>query len=224
MVYSFQQLLITMSPAFKTVERLDTYEILDYLNRTVDRYIKTKYLSGGSFINNTNTINANIGDLSKLVIATSKTYAFTQVVNMNNVYETDLPIDFLAYVRSDSKITRTVVFTGTDIWVPNNEVDFNQIDQFITTAFNIPILEKPLVSIQNFEGDGSKEVLLIIDGFTTLTNYVLTYIKKPTAIDISSNNCELADYLHEEIVRLAVVSYIDEYKTKLTQSKSKDNE
>ncbi len=49
-------------------------------------------------------------------------------------------------------------------------------------------------------------ILLITDKYTTVSAANVTYIKHPDTLT-PSNECEMAPYLHEEIVRLAVDMY-----------------
>lgn len=219
MVYNFQQLLQTTSKAFESKERLDTYEILDYINRTIDRYIKTKYFSGASFIDNSSRVKSFSDDLKELITTTpiAPVITFSIIDGMSIAYSSDLPSDFFGYVRSDSKITRVNVLPCAGQWVPNQEIEYSKVDEFSTTPFNKPIIEKPLVTFKDDE-----ELITIIDVYTTLDNNMITYVKTPTEVDMSNNDCQLAPYLHEEIVRLAVSMYLDEYKMRLNQPRKQD--
>ncbi len=222
MVYSFQQLLNTMSPAFKDSEKLNTFEILDFLNKTVDRYIKDNYFSGSTFKENTARLSSNLDDIQELITISSAgtTPAFVAITGMSNAFTVDLPDDFMGYIRSDSKIVRSTVLEITSAsWVPNTEINYYEIGQFLTTPFNIPIIEKPLIL---FKDDNSltTNCIVVMDSYTTISDIVYTYVKSPTPIDLNgTNNCQLASYLHEEIVRLAVSYYFDEYKSKLISPK-----
>lgn len=226
MVYNFQQLLVTISPDFYSKERLNTYETLEYLNRTIDRYIKTKFLGGSSFKENTNILRASSADLRELISTTdgaNTAETFIAVPGMTGAYTTDLPADFMAYIRSDTKITRITVLACTSQWVPNQEIDYHEIDGVLTTPFNTPILEKPLVTLREDDSiTGNKTytqgLLVIVDSYTTPLDYIMTYVKTPTPITMLGDDCQLPEYLHEEIVRLAVDMYLLEYKMKLQQA------
>jgi hypothetical protein len=227
MVYNFQQLLETISDTFHAKERLDTHEILSYLNRTINRYIKTKYFSGASFKENTYRLATAIGDLRSLIkiTPTGTTPVFTAVLGYDsNVHTTTLPTDYYGYISSMSKATRiTVEPTFSDKWIPNKEIDYSEIQQVVTTEFNKPILEAPLIVLKD---DGSQAagtgvidgLMIVTDAYTTVSDILFTYVKTPTAVEMSATSfCELADYLHEEIVQLAVAMYVDEYKTRLAR-------
>lgn len=225
MVFSFQELLETVSPKFKGEQKIPTYEILDYLNRTVERYIKVKYLSGDSFKSNIFKLGQSPDDLSKLIIndlATPGSLDEYPGIPYSAVINT--PADFLFYIRSSTLLTRTKpvrIAHASPSVVPNVEIDFNDIDNIMTTAYNSPILVSPMVTVIN---DSSHQVgaitddayVVITDKYCTLTSVYLDYVKKPEKINMVDQNCELGDHLHEEIVKLSVSLYLDEYKLKLT--------
>lgn len=225
MVFSFHELLITTSPKFKDEAKVPTYEILDYLNRTVHRYIKLKYLSGDTFKTNVFKIAQSPDDLAKLVANVTESPASIPVypgVPYTGVFSA--PDDFLAYLRSSTGITRTkpesLAHVASEL-VPNIEIDFNDIDGVMSTPYNKPILVHPLVTIINYEIQAKAlpvvtSYLVITDSYCTIESISLDYIRKPEDITLTGINCELADYLHEEIVKLAVSLYLDEYKLKLS--------
>lgn len=231
MVYSFQQLLESISAKYKESEMLNTWEILSYINRTVERYIKLKYLSGSSFEENVFRASASPDDFAKLIKTKLCLVVPTTdiAVSITTGYLVDEIPDFFAYIRSDTKVTRTAPFVVTGEWVPNREIDYNSIDPVLTTPFNKPILEYPLVTMRlgtQSQDDGAlghlTTILIITDSFTTLElgspSFNLTYISKPTPIDMDGKDCQLGPHLHEEIVKMAVSMYMDEYRLKLART------
>lgn len=225
MVYSFMQLLETVSPKFILEQKVHTYEIVDYLNRTVDRYIKLKYFSGETFKRNIFKVGTAPDDLARLYQHAELTPTIV-LDGPPNFYYVALSDGFLGYIRSDSEVTRVTVHPMVTAWVPNIEIDWNDLDPLITTPFNKVILESPVVTIEGSygveiaptaEGAGDIRYLTILtDSYTTLHKVKLQYIEHPILIENKSTSiCNLADHLHEEIVKLAVSMYLDEYKLKL---------
>jgi hypothetical protein len=216
--------LFTISPTFKDKERLDSYEILDYINRTINRYIKEKYLSDSSFKEKALRLRINIGELNELV---NNSYnvtpiVFTAIPYLKNAFSCDLPSDFLAYIRSDTEITRTDFLATTTKWVNNEEVDYKELDRLIETPNNKPLLLSPVVTIRNHSGDKDYDKFItVVDRLMSAPiNNAITYIKQPTALTYSiTSKCELAPFLHEEIVRLSVNTYVNEFKMRLVQTK-----
>ena len=225
MIYNFQALIEDISPRFKGQDKIDSHIILDYLNRTQDRYIKLKYFSGNSFKQNTFKISAMLDEFPDLITMTDTAIPplFTQVPGMpvGTTLFVSKPADMLGYIRADIEVSRTVVLPFATKWIPMEEIDYNDIDGVLTTPFNIPILEVPLITyLSDLLASSSKNAgfIVVIDAHTTPSNLMVTYMKKPQEIS-ESNECQLADRLHEEIVKLAVSMYIDEYKTKLQPKK-----
>ena len=223
MVYNFNELLLDISPIFRDQQRPETRKVLDSLNRAVDRYIKDRFFSGSSFKENTANISASIDEIRELVTQTpiDPVVTFNEHPAMNKVYLSILPTDFFAYIRSESKITRINVLPVTDDWVPNIETDYNNISNFLTTGYNKPILKSPIVTIKNDDIESAtsakaENMITIVDTHTTISNNMVTYMKKPTKIDISGNDCELSEFLHETIVKYAVEIFFTEYKSRLT--------
>jgi len=224
MVYHFQKLVEDISPQFKERQRLLTHEILDYLNRTQDRYIQMKYLSGTSFKENVYRISSFIDDFPALINLGEEIIVFADVEGMGSATESfDAPADFLAYMRGDVNINRVGTpydTTATAEWVPMEEVDYNDLDNILTTPFNKPLLEKPLFTMignTNQSVPTTNNMIIIHDTYTELLGVRLTYMRKPQDINMVDQDCELADYLHEEIVKLSVSMFIDEYKTKFAK-------
>ncbi len=213
MTYNFQRLIETVSPAFLIKEKLDTWEMLDWLNRTQDRFIRLKYLNQNSFEENVYRLSQVVDDLAKLV-KVSKLMVTMPVDNIDNAIRLRVPSDFIAYIRSDSVIDRTLPNSISNGKVGNIEINYDKIDSLITTPYNSPILEAPVVTM----ADESPTILIIADKYTTLKEFYLTYLKQPEKITLDSE-CELANYMHEDLVKLAVSMFLDEYKLKLAGGK-----
>jgi len=225
MVFSFHELLETVSPKFKDESKIPTYEILDYLNRTVQRYIKLKYLSGDTFKTNTFKLSQSPDDLALLVANHTDTPVLISPhagIPYSGLFQ--VPSDFLAYIRSSTGITRTKpdsLAHATVELIPNIEIDFNDIDSIMTTPYNSPLLVHPVVTMANDHLVVKAEIMVmsyivITDKYCTMVSTSLDYIKQPQEITTTGHDCELAVYLHEEIVKLAVSLYLDEYKLKLS--------
>ena len=221
MTYEFQRLLETMSKEFETNEKLTSDTMLRFLNWAYDRYIKEKYLSGRTFIENIYTIINNVNDLSRLI------ETFEDDLYAEGTYDGlkffTLPNDYVYYVRADINIHRdggpldTDPIGTNDVWIPAQPVEFSQIDELLTTDINKPIIEKPAVYIMN-SGRGH----VIVDTYTITNKIQLTYLRKQKELAFLDEHseemeCELASYLHEEVVKLAVEMYMMDYKMRLSQ-------
>jgi len=200
MQIEFQRLLYTSNPEFEIKDRLDTDEIFAYLNISQLRLMKAKYFPSLNMKENIENINKNIDELRHLICRITGT-SITPLTDILHGNMMALPANYLYYIRSDSKITRTAcpVISSTST-VPNKVITYNDVEAITTNGFNKPILRKPCIV---FETDN--KIIIFVDRFTTLSAIVLTYLRTPIQIALGgSNDCELAEYLHEELVQQAV--------------------
>ena len=214
MIYNFQRLVETVSPAFFVNEKLDSWEMLDWLNRTQERYIRLKYLNQNSFEENVFRLSMVSDDLAKL-IKTEVISSMQTPTHINYAKEIVVPDDFVAYIRSDSSISRIAPEVINNEKIGNVEINYDKIDNLITTHNNKPILEAPVITMTNSSIQTDRpSLLLIMDSYTTLKGFYLTYLRKPNKIEFNTE-CELAPYMHEDLVKLSVSMFLDEYKLKL---------
>ncbi len=86
-----------------------------------------------------------------------------------------------------------------------------EFDKVINDAFKAPDYDKVLRLMY----DGKVEI--VPGPNSTVTRYLLRYIKKPLPMSISSTpptNCELAEYMHQEIVDSAIVIALEGIEAK----------
>ena len=100
-------------------------------------------------------------------------------------------------------------------------VGHDEIDRITNGLFNIPILRKPCVVFE--END---TVILYKDQDTDIYNLSYIYLRKPLDLSIeipvageTTNECELDEYTHQDIVELAVTMFIEDYKFKAASPK-----
>lgn len=211
MQIEFERLLYTSNPEYSTSQKLDTEEIFAYLNIAQPRVMKAKYFPTSNILENVKIIQSNVEELKGLVKISSLLTAPNTATSITNGYTIDLVTsginDYLHYIRSDSSLQRIIVFPIlTDSVVPNKLIDYSEIEKVSSNVFNKPILRKPCVILK--EGD---EIVVFIDDYTVRTDgntpgingIYLTYLAVPADISLS-DDCELAEYLHEEIVAMAV--------------------
>lgn len=168
-------------------------EISNFLNIAQLRLVNEKYLT------------KDYNPISNLIITTSGS-AVTHS-SISNTYYLDLATaqgDYLYYLRSRSKLTRTNPVIIDD-WVPNDELS-NQVhaDMFYTTAFNKPWFKYPKVYTEVSETINS--LVVLVDYYTSgVSEIEITAITKPTDIDVDTNTSTNLDLvLHTTIVEYAV--------------------
>ena len=121
--------------------------------------------------------------------------------------------------RKNGKIRHTT-FGGKN-WVPNRIVDHQELYKIINSGFNSPILRRPCVVLEE-----ANKAVLYKDRDTSVFNISYVYLRKPLemSLDATSNNvptgktneCELDESTHMDIVNNAVQMFITDYKYKLT--------
>lgn len=226
MKYEFELLLQTISDNFKSVQKPDTDTIFIFINLTLLRYVKEKYLNKPTIAENIAYIQNKSDDLRNLIektlvtptaISTGSYAGIGYTVNLASL------TNYLFYIRSDSKLSRVTVEPMTSQWMVNRIADsYMEVDKILTTGFNKPILREPIVVFKSTD-----TMNIIVDSYTTIstnsTTIDITYLRKPKYLTLTiedaatqTTTCELAEYTHEEIVKLAVESYIRDYKFKLS--------
>lgn len=197
----FETKLYSISPVFNDTEKIDTDTIFRYINTYQSDLVRTLYQEGNT-------------DLLKKIVVDSSNITPTENTSVSNsVYYTFSDIstpNFLYYLRSRSKYNRTLPKEVTSIkYVYNEEIKKEDLDQFITSAFNKPFFRIPKSFISN------NTLNIISDAYTTITGVIVTYIRKP--IEIGNNDCELDESLHTLIVDGALNLFIS-HKTMLKSS------
>lgn len=169
----------------------------------------------------------DLRDLHKIELDIAST---TNISNIANSVYFDLSSvsDYVFYVKSFCDITRTDTNPTTFV-TPNNLIKTRDIDDFISTSFNSPILREPKCIL--LEGRG---LLVIHDIETTINTLDLHYIRKPkklTSFTLGSaaypiadytNTSELPEYTHQEMIKTAVRMAVGSYDPQLYQIKSND--
>ena len=135
-------------------------------------------------------------------------------------YQTTTPSDFLfmEHIRSRLLVKqRTEVVVITDRWVECQLVSQNNVDKFIQTITNQPLLIYPKVLLHISTTSDFTQVLpiVLIDKYTGIdtspvpNTFELTYVRVPGGIDITTEVTSLLNpLLHQLIVNVAVADAI----------------
>jgi len=216
-LYEFDKLIETVDPKFKE-EPVDTDTKLIMINIAQTRYLYNKYLNKPTFKENIESIQKNFGDLRNLIVSELITPDSITTGPLTGIgFRVGLTgISFLHYIRSDSYVTRTQPISVTG-WTNNIVGDnYSDVGKITSNIYNKPILNEPIVYFE-----GSDVMLVIVDSYTTVdTNsdsISLTYLRSPKYMGLTASGnttltCELQNYNHEEMIRLAVDIYLKEYK------------
>lgn len=143
--------------------------------------------------------------------------------HIHGEYTTALPTDFMYYINSSVKITRTSKPILTVMtWIKCNIIDNTDTENFMTNALNSMILINPVLFIQ----DGF--IYVIIDSSTVLDtadNLSFRYVKIPLDLDetVPAGVSELSEKWHQDIVNRAVLNAMritNDFRVRQSQSKS----
>jgi len=115
--------------------------------------------------------------------------------------------DYLTYVSSRSKITRTTFKTTNGAeWVGNIFITKEQAPKFTNNTNNRVILIIPRVYEDMAESTDNTTISILYDSNTVFSgndDFELEYIRKPVEIE-TTVNCEVNEIMHERIVVAAV--------------------
>lgn len=180
------------------VANLKTFEILRLLNDSQQIVIDEVISSG------------NLGALHNITSSTS--IASASFASYDNTPGGGIAVDlgvitgFRNYVRSSSNMTRTQVPVVSSAKNTNNEeINSSNVGLFETNGSNLPIFINPKCFL---DGD---YLLVIADGYTTISSVDVTYIKYPGTMVMSGagsgevTTCELPVFLHEKVVDIALI-------------------
>ena len=189
-----------------------------WLNRGLEKFFKTRYsginYKGLGFEQN----QKRIDDLRTLVVNTN----IIPTKESSEKYTVQLPLDYVFHLGDNVGIEPADDITN-ECWPIDEygkhitkygdtlEATIETIDRQRSNSLSEHRLKyctaKPLRLIQG------NEVLLYTDGNYKVTNYTLTYLRKPKQIDIHSNPfaeyTDMPEHTHSEIVKIAAQMYIE---------------
>lgn len=192
-----------------------------WLNRGLEKFYKTRYSGLNSKQKGFEQNQKRIDDLRTLV----KVEKFTEINTMSNSeYSVNIPEDYLILLGDRVGIQPLDGIT-MDCW---NKIDGNYIikygDTIEATIENIDrqianslsehhlkhAYARPLKLIQN------NKILLITDGKYKISEYIMTYLRKPIKIDLhkdpTAQYTDMPEHTHSEIVKLAAQMYLENQK------------
>ena len=227
----FETLLQTSSPLYNDAEKPDTDTIFRYLNEAQIKYIKDKYLSGSSFEDKSLVISRNLNDLKNLIYVLSLTNvgAATPYYTNTGVFKS-ATYNVWHYMAATCKMTRTYPYTTNNTLIDLEQIGDDKVNQYLTTSINTPIILLPVFAHTHTQVadtlDNQLAILIIRDKYTTIDPLTVTArcLIEPSRLVLDSPGagevtvCQIADYLHEEIVRLALALF-EGQKYKLSSKK-----
>lgn len=175
------------------VPGLEDIEVISFLNQALIDVVGYYYQN-------------SISNISDLVDTISLTLSASSDITNGYNLSTDIQ-DFLFYVSSRSKVTKTLPKVTND-WVTNEWLEV-LTNNYIETAEHKPLFQGCKIT----KGiNGTNMFLLIVDAYTTATNVELTYVRKPTNITIANKYNEVDINIgetQERVINRAVTFALD---------------
>lgn len=189
-------------------EKVNSKDILYWLNQGVDRFIKTRYNGSNQKLTSFEQDEKRARDLVSLLKTVSPTEAgkasTSKYTKYLYTYPTDLMFVLDEYVQ--------ILPTGETVAIPV-EVFECTLDTYmyrITNSLTDFHLRHDYARPLRVRTDTGVE--LYTDGNYTIPVYKITYIRKPNPITLNSpfeEYTEFPEYAQNEIVKLAVQSYLE---------------
>jgi hypothetical protein len=167
--------------------RPDSYDIVNYLNKSIDRYVRDKFLNLPTHSLRRASILSNMDALKDMV---ENTIALTEdsITGFPHGAATLrvlLPADMLSLISVYCTYTRTDVPPMSSDILFTEFVSVEETKDIVTTGANKPIFPYPVAAYEN-----EFNILLIGDAYTTeFSNVKIRYLREP--FDLSLSYAEL---------------------------------
>ena len=203
----FHQIIEDTNPDFFDNNRPNSYNVVNYLNQAITRYMQKKYLPFSTFKENHKHILDNEQDLQPLLrqinLDQYQTALFKPTGSRygDNAKKYTLPDDFQFFVAaillgSRSADTDTIMrFTGNE-YQPCKLINHSEAERFYTTPINHPIMREPVVFFEE-----ERVLNLMYDYETGDGTLYLVYVKKPFKMSFEYTELTSVDvsYISKEV-------------------------
>ncbi len=186
---------------------IESHIVFYWLNRSMDTFIKNTLLGNTPRGNSVEQTQKQTENIRTLIIENSITPTVGALEDKPNSYIAVLPSNY-KYPLSEEVLIELTDLKG-DIVTLRQGITETTSDRYRSDIDN-PYSEyrvhydeaKPLRMFK----DNSVE--LITDGNYTVDKYFLRYIRIPEKINLGGIDCELPEFVHDEIVDLAVMLFV----------------
>lgn len=173
--------------------RLDTVDVARYLNRAQSNYIHRKLNA------RTDDIDSNKRDIHELKVlyVPNRTLSFNDSTSTESIFV--LPLDYMLPLIIQSRVT----YCGQAKWYDNRLVSNEKVGKILGYPFTKTVHTSPVCAIYN------DKLYVYLDDYFTVNSARLSYIRRAIDIDpLNEINCELDEIIHQEIVSLSVLEYL----------------
>lgn len=219
MIIEIERRLQTMDPTMQIQNKIETDDIVSFLNQYQNMFIKDVYLSK-SKVKDDKRLSSKLNDyLSTLY---TKQPLQTNIDRDGYTVVYTIPSEYLSYIDSTSTISSTLYIKPTNIYKVHNEYidNIQDINNIINEVYNVGfIMRKPVITVSQYNNE--RTLTLFHDIYTSIINTDLFYIRTPQPITLDDNSaCELPYECFDDLVQGTVDLYVST-KYKLSQPKTK---
>ena len=183
-------------------------------NEAIERFVKTRYSSKSVSVGKRSFVTdkgfeqsqKRIDDLRtlvKTVYATTTSYIYQDgayTVALDDLYtDENRTVPFTDEYYFFARINPKVNNTKCSKYINKNKlIEHDDLNYALDDPFNKPSGNYPLMYFEDSD-------IIILSGNDTVENCRLTFIKKPTIVDLDTNtNSDLPEHTHREVIQLAV--------------------
>lgn len=179
------------------IKDIQSYDVLFYLNQAqdilIDRLIAERKYDAVRPI----TIHSVVASGSFIATGT-----YDPGINGAKVVDVSALATFRTFLRSQSKLTRTVVpLISSATYMQNKPVEHEELFKWETNGTNKPIFTNPKEMLEG------KYLVVLPDAYSTITEIDVIYVRIPAVLVLTTpatDTCELPVHLHQDIVDIAV--------------------
>ena len=187
----FQTKSEAINPQFFDAMRPDTYDIVNYLNKAIDRYIREKYLNLPTHSLRRAAIISNMDSLKDMVENTTALVedSITGFPHGSSVIRVLLPTNMLSLISVYCTYTRSAVPPMTSDIIFTELVSVEETKDIVATDASMPIFPHPVAAFEN-----EFNILLIGDAYTTeFSNVKIRYLREPFDLSLTYQELEATD-------------------------------
>lgn len=219
MIIEIERRLQTMDPTMQLQNKIETDDIISFLNQYQNMFIKDVYLSK-SKVKDDKRLSSKLNDyLSTLY---TKQALQTNIDRDNYTVVYTIPSEYLSYIDSTSLISNTLYIKPTNEYKVHNEYidNIQDINNIINEVYNAGfIMRKPVITVSQYNNE--RTLTVFHDIYTHIFNTDLFYIRIPQPITLDDDSaCELPYECFDDLVQGTVDLYVST-KYKLSQPKTK---
>lgn len=239
MIIEIERRLQTMDPTMQIQNKIETDDIVSFLNQYQNMFIKDVYLSKNKVKDN-KRLSSKLNDYLSTLRTTANIYKSIGFSQDTADYEIwfKIPSNYLSYIDSISDINSYIHSTTnpkTQLKVQNKYIDdVSDMYRVINEVYNKNfIMRNPIISDNMYVGNNpinqtmpinANLFTIIHDNYTDINYVRLNYIRMPKPIILGDDSaCELPYECFDDLVQGTVDLYVST-KYKLSQPKAKSKQ